>query len=158
MQQSKNTMVLDNLFYYLLGFDALYCDQFEPFKELVIKIKQFKSIKLFQPFIQKLFIKLLKLKKHVKEIEELYVYLQEDFDTFRELDSIQSICKLVEDTNIIYDGNIFLPNKIINLFNLKNTNSLVFTHFYTKYVNFLANEILTDFSCIFIVNNLSFYG
>lgn len=149
MQQSKNTMVLDNLFYYLLGFDALYCDQFEPFKELVIKIKQFKSIKLFQPFIQKLFIKLLKLKKHVKEIEELYVYLQEDFDIFRELDSIQSICKLVEDTNIIYDGNIFLPNKIINLFNLKNTNSLVFTHFYTKYVNFLANEILNwiNYAC-----------
>lgn len=142
MQQSKNTIVLDNLFYYLLGFDTLYCDQFEPFKELVMKIKQFESVKLFQPFIQKLFTKLLKLKKHVHEIEELYVYLQEDFNTFRELDSIQSICKTIEDTNTIYNGNIFLPNKIINIFNLKNTNSLVFTHFYEKYVNFLAKEIL----------------
>ncbi|KAM0681044.1 hypothetical protein GINT2_000827 [Glugoides intestinalis] len=107
IQNIKNKMLLDELFYILAGFDTsnivliddpptLKCTAFEnalliPFEFLILKIREFYRIEEFNCFVHSYLLKLASLKGKIETLEELYVNLQDEIELFKDLDRINNV-------------------------------------------------------------------
>lgn len=139
MNQIVQKTLLADLFYLLSGFDthnifitsnpfalnALTNQEalalFKPFEFLIFKIREFCAREEFDLFIKEYLEKLSRLKNSIKTFEELYVELQDDFETFQNLNKILEVFKALESNSDEQGTNNLLPSaKNIALFNNKN--------------------------------------